>query len=174
MAEMLKKMSPKTVLSAEPGKLKPENDGEVKYLFTIFGTARDVRSGESSYGAWSSLIGQFEAIVPGYTDENGNEIPERVCQSAQCFLPEPMHSMMVSKLREVDSQAIDFGVQVLIKTRADTAKGYEYLGEMIQDPSAADPLEQMRQKARKALPSPVAEKEPPQAGVTGKGKGKAA
>lgn len=154
MAEMLKKMSPKTVLGRDPKALIPEEENGVGYLFTIFGTARDVRSGESTYGPWSSLIGQFEAIVPATEDA-----PEKVYQSAQCFLPEPMHSMLVSKLRSADAEAIDFAVKVLIKNRPDTAKNYEYLGEMIQDANAADPLQLLRDKARAALSALEAPKE---------------
>lgn len=148
MATMIKKMSAKTILGKNVKTLIPEGeDGAVEYLFTIFGTAREVRSGTGPYGDWASLVGEFEAVSP-----DGETF-----QSAQCFLPEPMHSMMVCKLREINSNAIDFAVKVLIKKRPDLGVGYEYLGEMIRDAQAADPLAHMRAMVMenlKSLPAP--------------------
>lgn len=151
MSVLLKKMSPKTILGEDPKNYIPVDkegnpiEGATVHLFTIYGTASDVRSGESNFGGWTALIGNFEAIPTDNSD---------VYQGGQAFLPEPLNSMIASKLREVDAESVDFAVKVFLKERGDLARGYEYIGEPIQDPSASDPLEKMRKMAQAALPAP--------------------
>lgn len=151
MAEMLKKMSAKLILGKDPKSFNPEEEGETALLYTIYGSASSVRSGESSYGEWTALIGTFEAVR---AEDNV------VFQGGQAFLPEPMSSMMAAKLREIDAQAIDFALKVYIKCRPDLARGYEYIGEPIHDATASDPLEKMRSLAKAALPAPEPEEKP--------------
>ena len=145
MAEMLKKMSSKTILGRDPKNYIPENDGDTALLYTIYGTATGVRSGESGYGGWISLIGTFEAVRA----EDG-----KIFQGGQAFLPEPMSSMMASRLREMSADSIDFALKVHIKADSELARGYEYIGEPISDPTASDPLEKLRKMAMAALPAP--------------------
>lgn len=130
MSELIRKISAKTVI----GKIeKPE---KAKPLFHVYGIARGVRTGESTYGPWVALIGQFEAV----NLESGETY-----QAPQCFLPEPIGSMMAAQVQDDDTESVQFGLEVGIKP-ADTATGYEYTSKALVESREADPLADLRSK----------------------------
>lgn len=130
MSELIRKISAKTVV----GKIqKPE---KATSLFHVFGIARSVRTGESNYGPWVALIGQFEAT----NLETGETFV-----APQCFLPEPIGSMMAAQVQNEDTESVQFGLEVGIKP-ADTAVGYEYTSKALVESKEADPLADLRAK----------------------------
>lgn len=143
--EILKKLTPKTILGG-----KPEKPAQASDLFTIYGKATGVKTGESTYGPWAAILGQFEAVKA----DTGE-----VYFSTVAILPEPMNSAIVDRVKSgKDGEEVRFAFVIGIKP-ADTATGYEYTTKPLQEPTADDGLNDLRALAQKhvpALPAPTA------------------
>lgn len=132
MAKMLKKLGPKTIMGVKIE--APEDD---TLLYTIYGTAKAVRSGESNFGPWTALVGTFEAV----RTHDGE-----VFTSSNCFLPEPVNSMVATSIRDSENESVEFAVEVYVIPREDLSIGYEYVAEPVAEVQGADPLAALRQK----------------------------
>lgn len=141
-ASLIKKISAKTIVGvvAAPEKATP--------LYTVMGIANGVKTGQSTYGEWIALTGQFEAM----NLETGEAFA-----APQVFLPEPLNGLIVAKVRTPDENGVTpsvrFAVEVGIKPSKSTM-GYEYTVRELVDASENDPLADLR----KALPAPKAKK----------------
>lgn len=144
--ELLRKLSTKTVLGDRPDRPK---DKKTVSLYSVYGIANGVQTGESDYGSWSKLKGSFEAV----RISDGE-----VFQSGACILPEPVNSMISAELQQVDNdgkrvtQSVQFSFEVGVK-RTETAIGYEYVATTLVESGGADPLAALRKETAKALPS---------------------
>ena len=145
MSSLIRKISAKTVC----GKVeKPEKNTP---LFIVGGIANKVKTGDSTYGTWTALVGQFEAT----NIETGE-----VFVGPQCFLPEPMNGMIAASLEMLDDEgkrvnnSVQFAVEVGVK-KSDNTVGYEYTAKEIMKSDSADPLAAIRETITKALPAPT-------------------
>ena len=144
MSNLIRKISAKSICG------KVEVPKKATALFVVFGIATKTRSGQSDYGPWTALVGQFEAT----NIETGE-----ISQAPQCFLPEPMNEMIANQLDETDDEgnritnSVQFSVEVGVKP-ADNAVGYEYTTKTVVESDAADPLAALRDQSAKALPAP--------------------
>jgi hypothetical protein len=145
MANMIRKLSYRTIFGCQPS--IPQKQINV---FTMIGKARGVRSGESSYGPWSALVGQFEATT---LIADGDVVAGEVFVGPQAFLPEPIHGMLVSQLRDTEVEEVEFAMIVAIKP-SKTATGYEYVAIPIVEAKDSGSLNHLRDKLLSALPSP--------------------
>ena len=160
--ELLKKITSKSVMGG-----KVEKPDEHIDLYTVYGIATGVRTGESTFGPWNSLTGSFEAVRVGDGE---------VFASSQCFLPEPMNGIIAGQLGQDESpQGIQFAVMVGVKP-ADTATGYEYTTSPLMKPSENDALSSMRDivkalpaASKKQLPAPLKTPVPSKSPVKKKG-----
>lgn len=132
---MLKKLGAKQILGNVKQTVKEfcANDGDVIPAYSIFGTANGVKSGVSQYGDWAAFVGNMEAINHG--------TGERFA-AVQCFIPEPLQTILLKGLEEHEN--IEFSFTVKVKRRDDLKEGYEYLVEPHKNASEADPLEKLR------------------------------
>lgn len=136
--ELLRKLSAKTII----GKIDPPEDAVD--LFTIYGSATDVKSGESAYGQWDCLVGKFEAVKM----DTGE-----MFASMQCFLPEPMGSMLVNRVRELeDGEKVEFAVVIGVKPCDRGSTGYEYTCKPVVEPEATSELSALRDLVRASVP----------------------
>lgn len=142
--QLVKKLGSKQILGnvGKVVKEKIENDGEVLNMYSLFGMANGIKTGSSTYGEWTALVGQMEAI---------NHITGDSYAATVCFVPEPLCSILVNALRENDS--VEFAFQVSVKRRDDLERGYEYIVTPIIESRQSDPLQLMREKAMAALPA---------------------
>lgn len=137
---LIKKISAKTVVGTVRPPEKPTS------LYTVIGIANGLRTGNTTYGDFVALTGQFEAT----NLETGEQYT-----APQCFLPEPLCGMIAAQLRTTDKEgnrttmSVRFAVEVGIKP-AKSTMGYEYTVRELVDTSEGDPLEDLRQ----ALPAP--------------------
>lgn len=138
--ELLKKIVTKSIIGDPKKFLVSLDDGETCVLYRVYGTANGVRSGENTNGPWMGFSGQFEAMV---VDENGEM--QAHYGAPQCFLYEPMTSMLADKLRESDS--VDFAVEVLLKRSDSSITGYEYIVKPLLEMQENDSLAHLRQLA---------------------------
>lgn len=144
MSSLIRKISAKSVCGST------EKPKKATKLYIVGGIANKVKTGDSMYGPWTALVGQFEAT----NIETGE-----VFVAPQCFLPEPMNGMIASSLEQVDddgkrvNNSVQFAVEVGVKP-AETTVGYEYTAKEIMKSDAADPLAAIREKIATALPAP--------------------
>ena len=144
MSNLIRKISAKSVCG------RIEAPKKAVKLFTVFGIATKVKTGQSDYGPWTALVGQFEAV---------NAETGEIFQAPQCFLPDPMNSMIAEQLEECDedgnrvTQSVQFSVDVGIKP-SDVPVGYEYTTKTVVESDNADPLAALRDASAKALPAP--------------------
>ncbi len=138
-ASLIKKLSAKTVYGVVKA---PE---KAMALFTVIGIANGVKTGQSTYGEWVALTGQFE----GQNLESGEAF-----MAPQAFLPEPINGLIAAKVRTPDENgqpvSVRFAVEVGIKPSKSTL-GYEYTVRELIDASENDPLADLR----KSLPAPA-------------------
>jgi hypothetical protein len=148
MSNLIRKISAKSVCGkmSAPKKATP--------LYVVLGIATKTKSGQSDFGEWTALVGQFEAT---------NMDTGEVYQAPQCFLPEPLNSMLAESLNELDDDenrvnaSVQFAVEVGFKP-SDTPIGYEYTTKEIVEADTADPLAALRDASAKALPAPTKKK----------------
>ena len=147
MSSLIRKISAKTVC----GKTEAPTDKKTVALFIVGGIANKVKTGDSMYGTWTALVGQFEAT---------NVATGEIFIAPQCFLPEPMNGMIAASLEMVDdddkriNQSVQFAVEVGVK-KADNQIGYEYTASEVMKSDAADPLAAIRETIAKAIPAPA-------------------
>jgi len=147
MSSLVRKISAKVVC----GKIEKPVPKKGKTLFIVGGIANKVRTGDSQYGTWTALVGQFEAT---------NVETGEVFIAPQCFLPEPMNGMIAAALEATDkdgkrlNQSIQFAVEVGVK-HAENQIEYEYTAKEIMKSDSADPLAAIREEITKALPAPA-------------------
>lgn len=148
MSTLIRKVTAKSIC----GKMSPPE--KAKRLFSVFGIATKTKTGASDYGSWTALIGRFEAV----NIETGE-----VFEAPQCFLPEPLNTMIAEALDEVDEDenrvntSVGFSVEVGIKP-SDVPIGYEYTTKENVKADTADPLAALREQTAKTLPAPAKKK----------------
>jgi len=132
---LLKKMGAKQILGDVRAVVNTmcEKDGDSYPAYTIFGYTDGIKRGTSNYGEWVAFTGSMEAI---------NYVTEERYQSKQCFIPEPLSSMLVDALSE--HERIEFAFTVQVKRRDNLAEGYEYVVVPHKQVREADPLEHLR------------------------------
>jgi len=145
MSSLIKKISAKTIV----GDVSPPEKATA--LYTVIGIANGIKTGNSTYGEWLALTGQFEAV---------NLETGEAYVSPQVFLPEPLQGLIAAKVRTPDENgkmpSVQFAVEVGFKPSKSTF-GYEYTVRELVDSSDNDPLADLR-KALPALPKPEAAK----------------
>jgi hypothetical protein len=148
-ATQLKKLSVATVW----GKIDAKtvlNATEPIALMTVYGMAVGVKTGTSSYGDWTALLGQFKAIHA----ETGE-----LFESPQLFLPEVALVPLRVALAAGDARSVKFAIKLLVKESASRKPGgsvYEYTFENVLAPAEDDPILALESEMRKQglLPAP--------------------
>ena len=144
MSNLIRKISAKSVCG------KVEKPKKATPLFIVFGIASKTKAGNSDFGPWTALLGQFEAT---------NLETGEVFQAPQCFLPEPMNSLIATQLEATDEEgnrevnSVQFSVEVGVKPN-ETPIGYEYTTKTVVKSDEADPLAALRNASKAALPAP--------------------
>lgn len=142
--QLVKKLGSKQILG-NVGKLvaeRCENDGDVYKAYTIFGAVNGTKTGNSTFGEWLAFTGTMEAV---------NHVTGESFAAAQCFVPEPLQSMMLAELKNSDS--LEFAFSVSVKRRDDLDRKYEYIVTPITETRQADPLAHLRQLVPQIAPA---------------------
>lgn len=120
--EIVRKLTPGEVVGDKLKKLVME--GTVKLpcdLFTLIGKASNLRDGESTFGPWTALLGEFEAMR---TFDGSNK---RVV-SSQCFIPGPAGDLLIAAVRKFVQEEIPVTPEQFKKT----GKTYKVTGEIVE------------------------------------------
>jgi hypothetical protein len=149
--QMLKKLGAKQILGNVKATVadKCAKDGAVYEAYSIYGTTNGIKTGTSTYGEWLAFVGNMEAI---------NHVTGEMFAAIQCFIPEPLQSLIREALKDLDDdKSIEFAFTVSVKRRDDLKEGYEYLVKPHKQASESDPLEKLRNlipAPNKNLPAP--------------------
>lgn len=125
------------------GKVKKPT--ETVYHMQVYGIATGTKAGESNFGPWTALTGQFRAK---------NLETGEVSQSGVCFLPEIALNLITPKLDAKNVEGVEFALNIGV-TPANNSVGYEYVVTPVIAASENDPLEQLETKVNKVLPAPA-------------------
>lgn len=117
---------------------KPDNKTP---LMQVFGIATGAKTGESSFGEYMSLLGQFRAT---------NLATGEVYQSGVCFLPNMGVNMVAPMIAKEGVEGVQFALFIGV-VPAENAFGYEYYVEPIMQASESDPLEILAKKVTQTL-----------------------
>lgn len=127
--QLISKIAPRTVVGRFPKPTKQEK------LFSVYGLASGLQSGESSYGTWECLTGNFEAV---------NLATGEAFQSPRCFLPHTAHGMIASQFKTgAEGVSVKFALEIGVKP-AETSVGYEYTVTPLVKPSEDDAMAKLR------------------------------
>lgn len=151
MAEqnIVKKLSVKTI----HGKVKAsELDASGSILFRIMGVAMGAKSGESQFGPWTALTGNFAAV----------KADGEIIRASELFLPDVILNMLLPAVEQGNNPEFVFDVGA--RPDENVTIGYSYFARpVIQD--MEDPIARLTAKVA-ALAAP--EEKPEES----KGKGK--
>lgn len=170
-AEILRKITPKEIVGTKLTDLIVE--GTIKLpcdLFTLIGRAYNLRDGESDFGPWTALLGEFEAVR---TFDGSNA----TFYAPQCFIPGPAGDLLVQTVRgfvqepievtpeqykksgrtyKVTGETVEMALIVGAKRASrDGGAPYEFTVRPLIDVRKADALAHLRAKVQHAaLPAP--------------------
>ena len=109
--------------------------GNVLQCGQFMGRATGIITGDSDYGPWTGLLGQFRAISPkGETFD-----------SAQCFLPDVAQNLIIGQLQG-GAQAVDFAFNITAILDEESPVGFSYRAAPLLDVSADDPIARIQQR----------------------------
>lgn len=114
-ARPIRKINPKDVMEKKMKEIAVPEKG-IYDLFTIIGTAYNLRDGESSFGPWTALVGEFEATRL----EDGQRFI-----STECFVPGAAGELLVTQVRKFVIEEIPVTAEQYKKT----GKTYKVTGE---------------------------------------------
>ena len=128
---------------------------ETKDLFSLFGTIKGTKTGESTYGPWIAMVGEFEAIR--HTDGETLRAPV-------CHIQDPLETYVKMALannvnEETGEMApVEFAVKVALRRSKpkDENEGvkYEYVLSPLIEPKESDTLAALRNSIIGSLPAP--------------------
>lgn len=103
-------------------------------LYKAIGIARGVKTGESNYGSWIALRGEFEAK----RTRDG-----AIFRAPLMILPEEVTARIHARL-ETGTSAVQFAITVSVAPR-DASPGFFYGYDYIVEPHAHEPLAGLRE-----------------------------
>lgn len=112
------KINPKDVMGKKMKEVTTPETG-IYDLFTIIGTAANLRDGESAFGPWTALVGEFEATR---LSDGQRYI------STQCFVPGAAGELLVAQVRKFVIEEIPVTAEQFKKT----GKTYKVTGETVE------------------------------------------
>lgn len=122
--ETEKKLSAKIIVGKRIGKITQPTD-----LFTVIGIATGTKVGQSTYGEWVGLRGQFEVV----RCDDGKTLTAPLL-----ILPEIMDRIMEP------GDSVEFAALVSVDPSTNLA-GFEYRVSWILQPCSHDPLRKLRE-----------------------------
>lgn len=116
----LKKLTIKTICGGV--KIKDIPEGAELAVARIAGTAKAVDHGESSYGPWEALVGEFAAT---------NKLTGEIFVGKTAFIPGAMGEALIAALNSAQADdaaaSLKFSVDISVVVSARDANKYEYI-----------------------------------------------
>lgn len=133
-----KKLSVATVCGAIDLKKLIAAPNSTLKLMRVIGLAVGTKQGHSSYGEWTSLLGQFEAV----NIETGE-----THSASTLFLPDVALLPIQIALSQEGTKGVEFAIELSAKYSENKKPGgsaYEYVFETLLPPDQNDPISRMK------------------------------
>ena len=122
---IVRRLNPKDVIGGNIRDLVM--DGKIKLpgdLYTLIGRANNIREGESAFGPWTELRGEFEATnIAADSPAYGQKFI-----STACFVPGPAGDLLVQQVRSFVTEPIAVTEEQFKKT----GRTYRVTGEYVE------------------------------------------
>lgn len=145
---IVRKLSVKSLVGNMKSIVKPMANGTEFSVVRVAGLAKGLKHGESNYGPWTSVIGDFvaEPLV-------GEGVGKRV-RAGTLFLPDVALNLIVPAVDGLGKgESVQFAFELTVIVNDDISGGYEYGAKTLIEAQENDPLELL---VAKALPDPAA------------------
>lgn len=174
--EIVKKISVGKLVGKVPAVLPDSKSDKTPVVISrVAGVARGIKAGESTYGAFQALTGDF-VCEPMVGENKGKRY-----RSGVLFLPDVALDLITPHVAGLaKGEGVEVAFAITAKNDDSVTIGYSYGAEFLVEPEGNDPLEALLAKAMPALPAPDAPKDgdkpegdgqdKPEGGATGKGK----
>lgn len=130
----VKKLSVATVYGKVDLKELIAAAGETLAVMRVIGSAVGVKEGESNFGHWRALMGQFRAV---------NAMSGEVFEAPILYLPEVALTPILVSLSQPGARAVEFAIDISVKYVNNNKPGgvpYEYTWTPLLAPGADDPI----------------------------------
>lgn len=128
----LKKITVKEVYGVPLLKDIPE--GEMLPLIKVAGFAQGVKEGESTYGQWKALLGEFAAV---------NLKTGEIFHSPVAIVPSAFGEMLIQQtqaaLHQDATSRVKFAVEIGVQISKRDPNKYEYVVTPVQEPDTVNP-----------------------------------
>ena len=106
---------------------------EAGYIGRVTGIANDFITGETNYGPWTKLKGQFL----------GQDITGKKFVSGNCILPEPGNSLVAGQLMDEEITEVKFSFDLYKVLDDSSTVGYVFKTEAVLEVQQSDMLESL-------------------------------
>lgn len=158
--QIASKVTMKTLVGGRPDipAKDAKGDAAINWLGRIVGIATGVQHGESNFGPWTALRGNFAATrlkSDGTIATTDDGRPAYAVRSGKAFLPDVAINLVTPALDSGDKGAsVQFGFDVGVERDDNAATGYVYVCRSLIEPAANDPLSLLMGQ-HLALPAPT-------------------
>jgi hypothetical protein len=121
-------------------KLALEGKGKSVFLARVVGLASKIDTGESNYGEWKALLGEF------ILQDNKGE--DHI--SGKLFLPDVAMNLVIGSMSNPEEK-VEVGFDIFV-CQADSPVGYEYQAQFVVEPKTTNPVFSLLDKANKENP----------------------
>ncbi len=130
---MIKKLSTLKIMGKKP---RLNEDEKTRDLYQVVGIASGKKTGESDFGLWCSLTGNFAAV---------NLSTGEQFRSGVLFLPDVALDPILGQM-DAGATSVEFGFTISIVEDEKSATGYVYTAMPLMAPDQNDPLEALTSK----------------------------
>ena len=119
-------------------KFAEDGGGKARHLYTVFGKAGGVVTGESDNGPWTAFRGQFKAVNHDGTEHVGSRL----------FLEKGAEDALLGVLQGPEATGVEFAFEIYVTYDETAVTEYVYSSEalMVEDENEKDPLAEMQAK----------------------------
>lgn len=116
----------------------------------VVGIARGIKTGESTFGPWRALTGDF-VFIPSVGAKKDQKF-----RSGQLFMPDVALDLVAPIVENIErGNGVEVAFSLSARNDADSSVGYVYTCAFLMEPADNDPLVGL---LTKALPAPAPEK----------------
>jgi len=151
--EILKKLSVGKIVGKVTSAL-PDSRKDVTpvQLGRVVGIAHGVKTGESTFGPWKALAGDF-VFEANAGPNNGKRF-----RSGVLFVPDVILDLVAPAVENLaKGAAVELAFAITAKNDATSSVGYTYGCSFLREPAANDPITALLDAAMPALPAPGAD-----------------
>lgn len=142
--QLIKAISAKAILGSSDAVKKAEEGP----IFSLIGFASGIESGESSFGPWEALVGEFLAVRTA----DGEEF-----KAGKAFPPATLIELVKPFLMDAENPRVQVAF-IIGKKKSSSPVGYDYTVESMMPPEKDDPLMALKEATQKSLPAPAKKK----------------